>query len=106
MDVANKAGEVTSDDYKCLNILKIVDAIDFEKSDLKWIDLEEGKTEEDRFILGVLDLRLHYTNVGDLPLFILKGLENLLVFREDIAQEIVNKRYTGLEFYPAEGYGS
>lgn len=106
VDVANKAGEVTSDDYKCLNILKIVDAIDFENSKLKWTDLDEGETEEDRFILGVLELRLNYSNIGNLPLFRLKGLENLLVFREDVAQKIVNKRYTGLEFYPAEGYSS
>lgn len=106
VDVENKAGEVVSDDYKCLNILKVVDAIDFENSNLKWFDLEEGETEEDRSILGVLDLRLNYSAINNLPLFRLKGLETLLVFREDIAQSIVNKEYEGLTFYPAEGYYS
>lgn len=106
VDVENKAGAVVSDDYKCLNILKIVDAIDFENSNLKWTDLDEGETEEDRFILGVLDLRLNYAAIDNLPLFLLKGLETLLVFREDVAQNIVNKGYEGLAFYPAEGYYS
>lgn len=34
------------------------------------------------------------------------GKEREAVFREDIAQKIDNKRYTGLEFYPAERYSS
>lgn len=106
VDVENKAGEVVSDDYKCLNILKVVDAIDFENSNLKWTDLEKGETEEDRSILGVLDLRLNYSAIDNLPLFRLKGLETFLVFREDVAENIVNKGYEGLAFYPAEGYYS
>jgi|GEM_PF-2359443 len=106
VDVENKEGKIVSDNYKCLNILKIVDAIDFENSKLKWSDLDEGETEEDRFILGVLDLRLDYSNIDNLPLFRLKGLENMLVFREDLAQIITDRRYTGLEFYQADGYYS
>ena len=106
VDVEDKVGEVVSENYKCLNILKVIDGIDFENSKLKWTDLSEGETEEDRFILGVLDLRLNYSKIDNEPLFRLKGLENLLIFREDLAQSIVNNKYTGLEFYPVEGYSS
>lgn len=106
VNIENKEGEIVVDNYKCLNILKVIDAIDFENSKLKWTDLNEGETEEDRFILGVLDLRLNYSNINNLPLFRLKGLENLLIFREDLAQKITNKKCKGLEFYLAEGYSS
>lgn len=84
--------------------LKISDALDVENSILTWSDLEEGETEEDRFIINILDLRLRYQNIENELLFRLKGCENLLVFREDLAQAIVNKGCTGLVFYDAEGY--
>ncbi|WP_426474650.1 imm11 family protein [Chryseobacterium balustinum] len=106
VDMINTDDEVISNNYKCLNILKIIDAIDFENSILKWSDLEGGEIEEDRFIMDVLDLKLRHEKIKNELLFRLKGCENLLVFREDLAQEIVNKRCTGLEFYNAEAYSS
>ncbi len=104
VDMLNIDNEVMSNDYKCLNILKISDALDVENSILTWSDLEEGETEEDRFIINILDLRLRYQNIENELLFRLKGCENLLVFREDLVQAIVNKGCTGLVFYDAEGY--
>lgn len=104
VDVENMNGNIISDNYKCLNILKVIDAIDRNNSKLTWSDIEEGETEQDRFIRNISDLRLNYSNINDELLFRLEHCESLLFFREDLAQEIVNKGSTGLAFYNAEGY--
>jgi len=103
VDVEDDNGNVISNEYKCLNILKVIDAIDFENSKLSWSDEE---TEKNRFIMGITDLRLKYPSINNELFFILKGGSNPLVLREDLAQAIVNKGCTGLEFYNAEGYSS
>lgn len=104
VDVEDKNGEIIEGNYKCLNVLKIVDAIDRNSSKLEWSDLETGETEEDRYVTSIIDLKLDYSNINNEVLFRLEHNESLLLFREDLAQAIVNKGYTGLEFFPAEGY--
>ncbi len=105
VDVEDSDGTIVSDDYKCLNIIKTIDAIDLENSKLDWSDVYGDQTQEDRYIMGIRDLRLDYSKVNNEPLFVLKRAEHPLVFREDVAQAIVNEHCTGLEFYPVEGYG-
>jgi hypothetical protein len=104
VDVKDKDGAVISDNYKCLNIVKVVDAIDYENSKLTWSDIEEGETEQDRSIRDLLDLRLDYAKSNNELLFRLEHCESLLLFREDLARAIINKGCTGIAFYDAEGY--
>lgn len=107
IDIQDHAGTLISDEYRCLNILiEAKDVIDFENSKFIWSDIYEGQTEEDRYIMSVLDLRFDYSKINNEPFFAIKHIESLIAFREDLAENIIRKKYTGLEFYPAEGYGS
>lgn len=81
--------------YKTVNIKKVIDAIDRDKSDLV-LD-SDGEID----FLNELVLK---ENFDFAPIFRLDGLEVLTLFREDLAQEIVNQGCTGLEFYPANGF--
>jgi hypothetical protein len=82
-------------DYKILNILKVIDAIDKENSKL---------VLDDEDIIDIPDLRLNYNKVNNAEIFRLYGYKTLVLIREDIAQEIINTRCTGLKFYQAEGF--
>lgn len=104
VDIINIDGKIFSNDYKCLNILKVIDAIDLENSKLTWSNLDGKETEDDRFVTDILDLRLNYKKINNELMFVLKRAGHPLVFREDLAQVIVNKGFSGLEFYNAEGY--
>lgn len=104
IDVQDANDKIISNNYKCLNILNVIDAIDIQNSELKWSELYEGEMEEDRYIRDILNLKLKYSIINDELLFRLKGCEHLLVFREDLAQQIVDKGCTGLAFYNADGY--
>jgi hypothetical protein len=100
VDVLTADGTLISDDYKCLNVLKIVDCIDHDRSKLIWSEDDDW----DRYIMDVRDLRLDYSKIKDNLLFRIEGCETLLVFREDLAKSILNNRCTGLAFYNAEGF--
>ena len=81
--------------YKNINVLKLVDVIDREQSELT-VD-EDGEID----FLNKLVLK---TEFEELPVFRIEGFEILVLFREDLAQDIINRYMTGFEFYPANGF--
>ncbi|MGV3613134.1 MAG: Imm43 family immunity protein [Fluviicola sp.] len=95
INVLNEKKEfITSKQFKLVNLLHIVDAIDYDKSEL---DIEDG----DIFSIDCLILK---DNFNFLPIFRLNGFKTLVLVREDLAQEMVNSNCTGIEFYEANGF--
>lgn len=93
--IKNRKGDILSDEYKNLNIIKVIDAIDYTNSKLV---INDGD------IVDVEDLRLDYSKIEDELIFRLENCEILVFFREDIAKAIVNAKCTGIEFFEADGY--
>jgi len=87
--------------YKLINFLEIVDCIDRSNSELV---IDEEEEDEDMNIRDIAKLVLDETMINGQLIFRLGGFETLLLFREDLAQEIVNAKCTGLHFIDAKGY--
>ena len=96
VNIYNKKNELISSDYKTINILNVIDAIDKEKSILE--------LDEDGLISKIKNLSLNYTQINNALMFRLKGCETFVLIREDIAQEMVNNKLTGFHLFQAEGY--
>lgn len=106
VEVFNKEGRLLSDQYKIVNIKKVKDVIDVENSGLEMSsDYDDFDPEEEEdAIVGIESLKLDKSKTEDELIFRVKGCEVLIVVREDLAQDIVDKRLTGIEFYPADSY--
>ena len=87
-----------SSSHKLINITEVVSCIDRNNSILQIDD------DEDLNIINIRSLKLDQNKVGNNLIFRLGGFETLLLFREDIAQAIVNNKCKGLQFVDAEGY--
>ena len=87
--------------HKLVNITKVISCIDRANSTLQ---IDEDEEDEDLNIIGIRLLKLDEHKIENSLIFRLGGFETLLLFREDIAQAIVNAKITGLQFINAEGY--
>jgi len=101
VEVRTTTGVNLNTKYKLVNILNIVNCIDRQNSIL---EIDEDEDDDDLNIVDIKSLKLDYSKINDEIIFRLQGFETLLIFREDIAQAIVNKHIRGVQFINAEGY--
>jgi hypothetical protein len=87
--------------HKLINITKVVSCIDRDHSILQ---IDEDEEDDDLNIVDIKSLKLDQNKTENSLIFRLGGFETLLLFREDIAQAIVNARCTGIQFFDSEGY--
>ena len=97
--ILNHKGRVASDEHVIVNILEVHDAIDFERADVKWNNIDPEKItrfrtfalDESRIPSGCRMLRLkHFT-------------DRVLV-RRDLADAILAQGFTGVAFVETQGF--
>jgi hypothetical protein len=97
--ILNHKGRVASDEYVVVNVLDVVDAIDLDRSDVKWNNIDPDKIT--RFRTLVLD---EERIPADRRMLRLKHFPNRLLVREDLAEAIRDRGFTGVSFVPTEGF--
>ncbi|MEP0548458.1 MAG: DUF1629 domain-containing protein [Rhodothermales bacterium] len=97
--ILNHKGRVASDEYVIVNVLDVHDAIDLDRSEVKWNNIDPDK------ISWFDELVLDEERIpADCRMLRLQHFTNRLLVREDLADEIRNQGFTGVSFVATEGF--
>lgn len=97
--ILNHKSRVASDEYVIVNVLDVYDAIDLDRSEVKWNNIDPDKIT--RFRKLVLD---EERIPADCRVLRLKHFPNRLLVREDLAEAIQDQGFTGVSFVPTDGF--
>ena len=94
-----KSGELIQNEFKALNLLNCVDAIDKTKSEIEWSEIDEDEDEEDRYPRRIRKLVLDLGGIKKDSIFRLNQFESQLIMRGDLVEEFIKNEMTGVTFY-------
>lgn len=97
--IINHKGRIASEDYFLINPLQIVDAIDLDKSDIKWNNIRSD------LISSVRKLVIDENRVPvNSKMFRLRYLPRRVILHEDLASAIDSAGFIGITFVPVDKF--
>lgn len=98
--IINHKGRVASDEYYVVNLTKLQDCLDKERSGCKWSEIIPSD------IVEVDELVLDESKIDtDVQLFRLKDFDDPILIREDLADEITKAGFTGFFWGKLQDFG-